>query len=146
MFLALTNANRDKDLQAIAKGLLRVLKAHLPSASQTAEANHFWANGLKDPESNKPNKELADRVYLVMRCTVDAIQLNKSGLNPHGRRAELQGELMVCKAIRAQAPVAPSGFRKVAKIEGASSDSGSGIRVYNPSRLLGRLKSYEGVS
>lgn len=137
MFLALTNIGRDQDLQAVAIGLLRALDTYLPDVCETQDAHHFWENGLKDPESNKPNKELADRSYLVIHYAVKAIQDHKSPLNPHGRAAAERGEIMACTAIRAQVPLAPSGFRKVGRASKTKpAEASAGARALQ-ARLLG---------
>jgi len=134
MFLALTDSGRDGDLTAIAKSLLRVLRRHLGHAPEARQAIHYWKNGLTDPDSNKPNKELADRVYLVLHYAVDAF---KKHPNPIGRH----GDVVVCNAIRARVPLSPGGFRKVGKIEGSSSDPTDSTRIV-PNRtflsLIGR--------
>ena len=126
MFLVLHDTGRGKDLEAIASQLLNSLDWHFPRSNYAEEARGFWKDGLKDPDSTKPNKELADRAYLVIRCSVAAF-------NAHSRLPD--GELAVCTLIRRQVPLAPGGFRRVGKIEGTSSEPSESVRA-QPRKLL----------
>lgn len=122
MFLALTDAGKERDLQEIARALLRLVDRHLPETKEAREARRFWREGLKDPDSTQPGKELADRVYLVMLSVGQAFERNDGPWSPR------TGDMVVCDVIRRRVPLAPGGFTKVGKIEGTSSEPPEAVR------------------
>lgn len=130
MFLALTDAGKGGDLHSIAQDLLRRIERSLPEADRTREARFFWENGLTeaDPRRKGPPKELADRVYLVMRCVSEL-------LDKHRRLAPYGGEIAICGVIRQFVPLAPRGFCKVAKLEGGPMVTSDSIRL-NPFKTI----------
>jgi len=127
MFLALNDTGSDQELAEIAEALLGLLKKVARGSSQLAQAERYHEEGLKDPHSTKPDKELANRTYLVIRCSVDALKKLKSA-------SGLTSEILVCNLIRRYKPVAPGGFRRVGRVEGTSSEPSESIRVV-PNRI-----------
>lgn len=116
MFLALIDAGRKRDLCLIARKLLQAAEKRLPKAEATKQARFYWKNGLRDEDN--PAKELADRVYLVMRYVSEALDRHPSRLWPHG------GEVAICQLVRSLVPLAPNGFRKVGSLEGSPGKQG----------------------
>lgn len=127
MFLALNDTGSEQELEEIAVALLALLKKASPRSPQLKEAERYHAEGLKDPNSTKPDKELASRTYLVILCSVDALKQFES-------ETGVPSEILVCNLIRRYKPVAPGGFRRVGRVEGTSSEPSESIRVV-PNRI-----------
>lgn len=121
MFLALLDSGKAKDLGLIAEGLLRMVRTNMRGHPIAAEAVDYWRNGLRDQD--RPEKEQADRAYLVMRYVGRAFDFYPQRLWPGG------GEALVCAAIRHVVPLAPAGFRKVGRLEGNPAVQGESIHI-----------------
>ena len=127
MVLALNDTGSQQELEEIAVALLGLLKKASPGSAQLKRAERYHEEGLKDPHSTKPDKELASRTYLVIRCSVEALKKLKS-------EGGFTSEILVCNLIRRYKPVAPGGFRRVGRVEGTSSEPSESIRVV-PNRI-----------
>lgn len=115
MYLALIDAGQEKNLDAIARAILTLLtRSGLSKTEPGALALEYWEHGLKDPESAKPNNELARRSYLVISYACEALA---------SQGGEARAELAICAVIRRYAPVAPEGFASVARQAGVASES-----------------------
>lgn len=110
MFLALTEAGKQKQLREIAEGLLRMAERHMREHQDVIDAREYWEHGLSDQQ--RPGKEQADRAYLVVLGVVSAFDAYPCPTWIGG------GESVVCEAIRYVVPLSPPGFNKVGRLEG----------------------------
>ena len=130
MFLSLVGADNDAPLARVAEGLLRMARKRMPRSEDVLLAVDYWSNGLRDDK----DKEQADRVYLVIRYVVDAVD-KLPGAERWGG-----GETLVCTAIRSLIPLAPSGFSCVGDLYGRASQPPDSVRVmpYHTSLRVGQ--------
>jgi len=108
MYLALRETK--KDPLPVAEQLLRLAEKHRPDSCETRLAQEYWERGLH--EERRPEKESADRVYLVIHYVAKAFDEQVFPIIAGG------GEALACTVIRRQYPLAPKAFRKVGRMSG----------------------------
>jgi len=108
MYLALRETK--KDALPIAEHLLRLAEKYRPESFDTKLAQEYWDRGLH--EERRPEKESADRAYLVIHYVAKAFDEQVFPIIAGG------GEALACTVIRRQYPLAPKAFRKVGRMSG----------------------------
>lgn len=134
MYLALSDAG--KELSRVAATLLKLARQHRARSTRTRMAVHCWKNGLCDEKD--PDKEVAERAYLVMVFVSQAFDENVEPIIVGG------GEGVVCTVLRREFPLAPVGFRKVGRMTGDPKNPVDFAALFQPVKVRTQKPSNAG--
>ncbi len=118
MFLSLTDADQTRALDTIARRLIGLARKFRPGDPATDHAAECMEHGLLDASNEK---EVADRIYVVMRAVSEAFDRMPR------QRWSGGGETVVVEVIRAEVPLAPPGFRKAGRCTGSGVEASPSV-------------------
>lgn len=126
MFLALIDAGTD--MRKIVEELLSLADLYRPESQNSLTAHYYWRNGLRDGKN--PEKEVADRTYLVFRYVSQAFSEPVPPVVMGG------GEPIICTVIRKHVPQAPRGFSNLARRVGDPKNPPAASALSTPFKSL----------